>query len=53
MIRDVHLDPDLDFFPIPDPGSRRSKRHRIPDPQHCLFGFDLFDHFLDTDPKQN
>ncbi len=26
-------DPDADFLPIPDPGS---KRHRIPDPQHCL-----------------
>jgi hypothetical protein len=24
-------DPDLDFIPIPDPGSRGSKRHRIPD----------------------
>ncbi len=28
-------DPDPDFIPIPDPGSRGSKRHRIPDPQHC------------------
>jgi hypothetical protein len=32
-------DPDPDFLPIPDPGSRiqGSKRHRIPDPdpQHC------------------
>ncbi len=25
-------DPDADFLPIPDPGSRGSKRHRIPDP---------------------
>ncbi len=31
-------DPDPDVWPIPDPGSRiqGSKRHRIPDPQHCL-----------------
>jgi hypothetical protein len=30
-------DPDPDFLPIPDPGSliQGSKRHRIPDPQHC------------------
>jgi hypothetical protein len=27
-------DPDADFLSIPDPGSRGSKRHRIPDPQH-------------------
>jgi hypothetical protein len=33
MIRVVHFgSPDPDFLPIPDPG--RSKRHRIPDPQH-------------------
>jgi hypothetical protein len=39
--------PDMDFFPIPDPdpGSRGSKKHQIPDPdpQHwfvpCLFWF--------------
>jgi hypothetical protein len=24
----------IDFLPITDPGSRGSKRHRIPDPQH-------------------
>ncbi len=29
-------DPDLDFLPIPDPGSRGQKRHRIPDPQNCF-----------------
>ncbi len=29
-------DPDLDFLPILDQGS---KRHRIPDPQHCLKSF--------------
>jgi hypothetical protein len=31
-------DPDLDFLTNPDPGSRGSKRHCIPDPdpQHCL-----------------
>jgi hypothetical protein len=31
------LDPDPDFLPIPDPRSRGSKRHWIPDPdpQHC------------------
>jgi len=29
-------DPEPDFLPIPDPGSRgQEKRHRIPDPQHC------------------
>jgi len=27
-------DPDPDFLPIPDPGSRCQKRHRMPDPQH-------------------
>jgi hypothetical protein len=34
-------DPDPDFLPIPDPGSQfqRSKRHRIPDPQHCLYRY--------------
>ncbi len=32
-------DPDPDFLPIPDPGSRiqGSKRRRIPDLQYCLF----------------
>jgi hypothetical protein len=25
MIRDVHSDPNLDFLPIPDPGSRGQK----------------------------
>jgi hypothetical protein len=29
--------------PIPDPGSWGSKRHRIPDPQHCLKAADLAD----------
>jgi hypothetical protein len=29
-------DTDPDFLPIPDPGYRGSKRHRIPDPQHCI-----------------
>jgi hypothetical protein len=30
-------DPDADFLPIPDPGSRGQKgtQSRIPDPQHC------------------
>jgi hypothetical protein len=33
-------DPDPEFLPIPDPGSRGLERHRIPDPdsQHCLSG---------------
>ncbi len=44
-------DPDTDFLPIPDPGSRGkkgrhriqgSKRHRIPDPQHCCSQFNYF-----------
>jgi hypothetical protein len=25
-------DPDPDFFPISDPGVKKPKRHRIPDP---------------------
>jgi hypothetical protein len=29
MIRVFHPGPDHDFLPIPDPGSRGSKRHRI------------------------
>jgi hypothetical protein len=31
------------FIPDPDPGSRGSKRHRIPDPdpQHCFSGVDV------------
>jgi hypothetical protein len=27
-------DPDPDFLPIP--GLQGSKKHRIPDPQHCM-----------------
>jgi hypothetical protein len=32
-------DPDADFLPIPDTGSRGQKGtgNRIPDPQHCFF----------------
>jgi hypothetical protein len=30
------LDPDLDFLPIPDHGSRGQKGPRIPDPQHWV-----------------
>jgi hypothetical protein len=42
MIWDVHLDPDLDFLPIPDPGSRGQKgtgsriRNTAKD-QRCVF----------------
>jgi hypothetical protein len=33
MNRDVFIpDPDLNFLPIPDPGSRGKKNHWIPDP---------------------
>ncbi len=39
MIRDVIPDPDLDFLPIPDPGSRVKKISGSwipdPDPQYC------------------
>jgi hypothetical protein len=39
------LDPDLDFLPIPDPGSRGQKGTRSqipdPDPQHWFLGFCL------------
>jgi hypothetical protein len=29
-------DPDLDFFIHPGSRIQGSKRHRIPDPQHCI-----------------
>jgi hypothetical protein len=36
MIQNIQPDPDLDFLPITDPGSRiqGSKKDRIPGPQH-------------------
>ncbi len=41
-------DPDADYLPIPDPGSRGQKGtgSRIPDPQHCIF-------VIDPDPRQD
>jgi hypothetical protein len=32
-------DPDLDFLPIPDPGS---KRLWTPDPEHCFLPIESF-----------
>jgi hypothetical protein len=43
---------DLDFLPIQDPGSRGSKRHRIPDPdlKHCSEESSNFKKFYDLPP---
>jgi hypothetical protein len=37
MIRVVHPGSGFHFLPILDPRIQGSKRHRIPDPQHCPY----------------